>query len=112
MHVDVAEFVARFVRFPCGAAVKTAGELDAALGSRAAVVFLLRGDGLELAATVRRVHDAGKLAAVHIDLVEGLAADIAGVRWLARSGADAVISSHGHAVRAIRAEGLVAIQRL
>ncbi|HXM57141.1 MAG TPA: glycerol-3-phosphate responsive antiterminator [Candidatus Dormibacteraeota bacterium] len=112
MRVEVADFVARFARFPCGAAVKSAAELDDAVGSHAGVVFLLRGDGLELAATVRRVHDAGKLAVVHIDLVDGLAADIAGVRWLARSGADAIISSHGQAVRAIRAEGLVAIQRL
>jgi len=44
--------------------------------------------------------------------VEGLASDISGVRWLVRSGADAVISSHGHVVRAVRAEGVVAIQRL
>jgi len=107
-----SDFLARFAAFPCGAAVKTGDELDAAVRSRAGAVFLLRGNGLELAPVIRRVHDAGKLAVVHVDLVDGVASDIAGVRWLARSGADAVISSQGQAVRAVRAEGLVAIQRL
>jgi glycerol uptake operon antiterminator len=76
------------------------------------VVFILRADGLEIAPVLRRVHLAGKLAAVHLDLVEGLASDRAGVRWLVRSGADAIISSHAHVVRTVRAEGVVAIQRL
>src|SRR5439155_10586361 len=34
------------------------------------------------------------------------------VRWLVRSGADAIISSHSQAVRAVKAEGVTAIQRL
>ena len=72
----------------------------------------LRGDGLEIAPVLRRVHAAGKLAAVHLDLVDGLASDVAGVRWLVRSGADAIISSHSQAVRAVKAEGVTAIQRL
>lgn len=108
----MAELVSRFRRFPCGAAVKSAGDLDAALCSSAGAIFLLRGDGLELAPVVRRVHDAGKLAVVHLDLVDGVASDMAGVRWLGRCGADAIISSHGQAVRAVRAEGLIAIQRM
>jgi glycerol uptake operon antiterminator len=98
--------------FPCGAAVKSPEQLEAALESRPGVVFILRGDGLEIAPVLRRVHAAGKLAAVHLDLVDGLASDVAGVRWLARSGADAIISSHSQAVRAVKAEGITSIQRL
>lgn len=108
----VDEFVRRFREFPCGAAVKSGEQLDAALGARVGAVFVLRGNGLELAQVLRRIREAGKLAVVHMDLVDGVASDIAGVRWLARCGADAIISSHGQSVRAIRAEGLVAIQRL
>ena len=37
-----------------------------------------------MAPVVRRVHDADKFAVVHLDLVDGLASDMAGVRWLAR----------------------------
>src|SRR5438445_2081069 len=106
------EIVRRLRDFPYGAAVKTDGELQTALDSRPGVIFILRGDGLEMAPVLRRVHAAGKLAAVHLDLVDGLASDIAGVRWLVRSGADAIISSQGQAVRAIKAEGVTAIQRV
>jgi glycerol uptake operon antiterminator len=108
----VDELIRRFRDFPCGAAVKSEEQLAAALRGRAGAVFILRANGLELAPLVRRVHLAGKLAVVHLDLVDGLSSDLTGVRWLVRSGADAIISSHGQAVRAIRAEGLVAIQRL
>jgi glycerol uptake operon antiterminator len=104
--------IRRLSDFPCGAAVKSEEQLLAALQGRAGVVFILRGNGLEIAPILRRVHAAGKLAAVHLDLVEGLASDIAGVRWLSRCGADAIISSQAQAVRAVKAEGVTAIQRI
>ena len=106
------EIIRRLRDFPVGAAVKTEEQLQIALESRPGVIFILRGDGLEMAPLLRRVHASGKLAAVHLDLVDGLASDIAGVRWLVRSGADAIISSHGQAVRAVKAEGVTAIQRV
>lgn len=108
----VTEIIRRLREFPCGAAVKSEEQLEVALDSRPGVIFILRGDGLEMTPILRRVHAAGKLAAVHLDLVDGLASDNAGVRWLARSGADAIISSHGQAVRAVKAEGVTAIQRV
>jgi glycerol uptake operon antiterminator len=106
------DIIRRLRDFPYGAAVKSEQQLQMALESRPGVIFILRGDGLEIAPVLRRVHAVGKLAAVHLDLVDGLASDIAGVRWLVRSGADAIISSHGQAVRAVKAEGVTAIQRV
>jgi glycerol uptake operon antiterminator len=73
---------------------------------------MLRGNGLELADLIRRVHDCGKLVAVHLDLVDGLKADHWGVTWLARCGVDAVITSHGQLMPVIRNEGAIAIHRL
>jgi glycerol uptake operon antiterminator len=106
------DFVARLVDAPCCAAIVDAARLDAALASRAQVVFVLRGNGLELAGLVERVHDAGKLIAVHLDLVDGIKADHWGVSWLARTGVDAVITSHGQLMSVIRNEGATAIHRL
>src|SRR2546427_8016271 len=106
------ELLRRLTDFPCGAAVKLEDDLEAALHSRPGVVFVLRGNGLELAPVIHRIHSAGKLAAVHLDLVDGLSTDTAGVRWLVRCGADAIISSQGQAVGSARAEGVVAIQRV
>ncbi len=86
--------------------------LDTALASRAPIVFILRHNGFKLEHAVARVHAAGKLAAVHLDLVDGIAADMRGVAWIARSRADAIITSHGRLIAAIREEGCVAIHRL
>ena len=72
------ELVNRFRRFPCGAAVKAPAQLEAALASRCGAIFVLRANGLELSPVVQRIHLAGKLAVVHLDLVDGLSADLAG----------------------------------
>lgn len=108
----VPTLVARLRDNPCCAAIVAEGQLAAALASRAPVIFLLRGNGLALGPIVERIHAAGKHAAVHLDLVDGLSADPQGVAWLARIGADAIITSHGRLIGAIREEGAIAILRL
>lgn len=97
---------------PCCAAITSSGRLDAALESNVSIVFILRADGLELRPVVRRIHEAGKLVAVHLDLVEGLRPDRSAVGWLARAGVDAVISSHGQLMAAVGRERMIAIHRL
>jgi len=108
----LAGFVERLRDRPCCAAVTAPDQLDAAADSGAPIVFVLRGNGLELGATVDRVHAAGKLVAAHLDLVDGVRADPRGVAWLVRAGVDAVITSHGQLTPVIRSEGAIAIQRL
>ena len=105
-------FVARLAEAPCCAAIVDKARLEAAMASRAPAIFVLRGNGLDLSDMIRRVHDGGKLIAVHLDLVDGLKADHWGVSWLARSGVDAVITSHGQLMSVIRNEGAIAIHRL
>lgn len=86
--------------------------LERALASASPLVVILRGDGLTLREPIERIHAAGKMAAVHLDLVDGLEADIHGVSWLARCGADAIISSRGGLMPAIRRERRLAIHRV
>ncbi len=76
------------------------------------IIFILRADGLALRPLVNRIHRAGRLVAVHLDLVDGVRPDRAGVSWLGRAGVDAIISSQGQLMPAIRREGIVAIHRL
>ena len=57
---------------PVIAAVKTDEALTAALASPCSAVFLLASTLLTVDGLVHRIHDAGKLAVVHIDLVDGL----------------------------------------
>jgi len=110
--VSATEFIGRIASARCCAAITVDQKLDAAIDSRAEVLFILRGDGLDMGAAIGRIHDAGKLVAVHLDLIAGLRADRTGVAWLAKSGADAIISSHGQLMAAIKQDGAVAIQRL
>ena len=105
-------FLARLAASPCCAAITAASRLDEALDTPVQIVFILRADGLALGPVLRRVHDTGRLVAVHLDLVDGVRPDRAGVEWLARSGADAIISSQGQLMAAIRRTGAVAIHRL
>jgi glycerol uptake operon antiterminator len=107
-----AEFIACLADAPCCAAILADQHLDAALKSRAPILFILRGNGLELASMVRRIHDAGKFVAVHLDLVGGIRDDHVGVAWLARSEVDAIITSHGRLISVIREERVIAIERL
>ena len=107
-----AIFISRIAASPCCAAITLPEHVEPALASGTPVVFVLRGNGLTLAPLVRRIHDVGKLVAVHIDLVGGLRADRSSVGWLAATGVDAVISSHGQLMAPIRHEGMTAIHRL
>jgi glycerol uptake operon antiterminator len=108
----LSEFLARLAESPCCAAITAEEHLESALASGVSTLFILRGNGLELVPLVRRVHAAGKLVAVHVDLVDGLRPDRTAIGWLARAGVDAVISSHGQLMPAIQRERMVAIHRL
>jgi glycerol uptake operon antiterminator len=107
-----AEFIACLDDAPCCAAIVSDRFLEPAIESRAPILFVLRGNGLELGPVVNRVHDAGKMVAVHLDLVAGLRDDPVGVDWLARFGVDAIITSRGRLIPLIRQAGVVAIERL
>jgi glycerol uptake operon antiterminator len=109
---SAVDFIERVAAHPCCAAITGEEGLDEAIASRAPVVFILRGNGLTLGHVVRLIHDANKLVAVHVDLVGGLRADRVSVEWLAAAGVDAVISSHGQLMAAIRHGGMTAIHRL
>ena len=54
--------------------IATAGneeELALALKSDCRVVFLLTGNVMDIGELTHRVHDAGKLCVIHLDLIEG-----------------------------------------
>lgn len=92
---------------PVIAAVKTDDALTAALASPCSTVFLLASTLLNVGELVRRIHAAGKLAVVHIDLVDGLSArEVAVNSLIALCHPDGIISTHpvpDPAGRAIRA---------
>ena len=83
-EMDTAQLLDLLADCPVIAAVKDDAGLDAALNSDVAVIFLLYGDILTVERVVDRVHDAGKRAFVHLDLIDGLSAREVAADFIAR----------------------------
>ena len=93
-------------------AVKDTGRLEVCLAQPAGVVFLLCGDILNIDRLIDRVHQAGKYAVVHADLVAGLAPREIAVDFLHRCGADGIISTRPMLLRRGRELGLLTVLRV
>lgn len=93
-------------------AVKDEDALPRALRCESRVVFLLGGDLLSIRRWIGLTHEAGKQAAVHLDLVGGLAPREVAVDWLQQQGADGIISTRPHLIRRGRELGLLTVLRV
>jgi len=101
-----------FEQVPIVAAAKSEEELNQCLQSRSGVIFLLFGDLCSVPQLVRRVKEVGKIAIVHLDLIDGLAPKDVSVDFIARATeADGVISTKSSLIRYAKQKGLLTIQR-
>lgn len=101
-----------FEEVPIVVAAKSENELTECLNSRSRVVFLLFGDICTIAEQVDRVKAAGKIAIVHLDLIDGLAPKDVSVDFIAeRTKADGIISTKNSIIRYAHQKGLLTIQR-
>ncbi len=108
MHFHVETLLSE----PVIAAVKTEAALTAALASPCSTIFLLASTLVNVEGMVQRIQQAGKLAVVHIDLVDGLSGrDIAVDSLIALCHPDGIISTHPTLIRRARHRGLLTIQR-
>lgn len=97
---------------PIIAAVKDEYELSQSLASSTNIVFILFGTIMDIASHVRKVKQAGKIAIVHIDLIEGIAVRDIAVDFIKTSTeADGIISTRPPLIKRGTDLGLIAIQR-
>lgn len=97
---------------PVIAAVKNDEELQKSLLSSCRAVFVLYGNLLDIHEIVDKIHESGKKAIVHIDLIDGLAAKESAVDFIKnRTCAYGIISTKGVLIRRAKQLGLIAIQR-
>ncbi len=76
-------------------------------------VFIMGGDILSMGGMVEELHAKGKKAFIHIDRVDGLARDAAGVKYAAGQWKpDGIITTQTSLVRTAQEQGLCTIQRL
>lgn len=97
---------------PVVAAVKSDSGLQKCLGSNCQVVFLLFGNICNIGTLVQQIKSAGKIAIVHIDLVEGLAPKDISVRFIRENTlADGIISTKPQLIKTAKELGFFAVQR-
>lgn len=82
-----------------------------ALRSPSTVIFLLGGNLLTLHEKIKAARAAGKRIFIHIDLTDGIAKDRTGVEFVARCGADGIISTKAGLIKAAKELGLLTVQR-
>jgi len=86
-------------------------DLPAAFESPSKLVFLLYGAPLTVPTLASQVISAHKLPVANLDFFTGFARDNSAIEFLAAAGMVGVISTHKDALRAARANGMLAIQR-
>ena len=98
---------------PVIAAVKDdAGLCNALTNENIRVVFVLYGDICNISSIVCRIHEAGRFAVVHVDLIAGLAGKEVAVDFIRNTTeADGIISTRPNLIRRARELGLITIQR-
>lgn len=75
-------------------------------------VILLFGDIIMLPSLLTMAHSFKKRLLVHLDLLEGIGKDEAGIRFLARNGVTGLITTKAYLCKAARDDGMIAVQRL
>jgi len=75
-------------------------------------VVLLFGDINSLPVLISLAKEHKKRLILHLDLFDGIGKDKAGIKFLARAGITAIITTKSHLCKFARDEGMIVIQRL
>ncbi|MGI6005840.1 MAG: glycerol-3-phosphate responsive antiterminator, partial [Christensenellales bacterium] len=98
---------------PMIAAVRHTGDLAGAAKSRAAAIFMLGANILELEDIIQICRNGGKRLLIHMDLMEGLGHDPYAIRYLKQHfDIDGIITTRSNLIKYAQDAGLFAIQRV
>ena len=75
-------------------------------------VVLLFGDINTLPTLIAQANEHKKRIILHLDLFDGIGKDKAGIKFLARLGIHAIVTTKTHLCRFAREEGMIVVQRL
>ena len=113
MIKNVHELVDVLIENPIVAAARDSSMLERAVDCDVKVIFMLFGSIGVLERQCERLHDAGKIFFLHVDLIDGLRPDTVGVHYIASKMKPAgIITTKGACVRMAHDAGLFAIQRI
>jgi glycerol uptake operon antiterminator len=95
------------------AAVQKVEDMERAVKSSANIIFLLVGSIFNIKELVDKVKSANKKVFIHMDFIEGIAADRSGVAYIAHHiKPTGIISTKSNLIRGAKEAGLMAIQRI
>jgi len=98
---------------PVIAGVRDSNDVSLVLEKKVNILFLLRGNIFDLIKVKEQLTSSGVLLFAHMELIEGIARDKAGVSFLSRKiGVDGILTTHTNLIKFAKKEGLIAVQRL
>lgn len=101
------------VENPIIAAISNDKDLEKVLSSSAAIVFVLYGDIINISKVCAKLKENGKVVFVHVDLIEGLRGDSAGIKYIKEySKPDGIISTKASNIKCGNQLGLYTIHRI
>ncbi len=96
-----------------GATIRRVEDLNEAINHpNIGAIFLLGADINLLPSIVKRVHNDKKFLLVHLDMLDGIGKDRAGIHLLARMGLRGLVTTKPTLVKFAKEEGMVVVQRL
>lgn len=98
---------------PIIAAASDEEKLNAAQSADVEIVFILNSTIFNLDDQIKKVQTAGKMAFVHVDLVDGISSNKTGIRYICEVfKPDGIITTKGHLISAAKKYGVMTIQRV
>ena len=106
------EFYKVLEEHPVVIAVKDYEGLEIALEKESKVIFVLFGNITDISYIVKKIKDSGKIAIVHVDLIEGLSHREVSAKFIKyTTEADGIISTKPNIIRAAKSLNLITVQR-
>ena len=96
---------------PIIAAIRSEEDFKLALESDVETIFLLASNIMTLDTCVEAAHAHSKKLFVHMDFVDGLSKDAAGVAYVRTKNIDGIISTRSNIINAAREHKITCIQR-
>lgn len=93
------------------AAVRTREDFEISLTSKVDVIFLLYSSIMNLEGYVQKAHKAGKTIFIHMDFIEGIGKDRAGLEFVKTLGVDGILTTKTNMIRPAKDCGLITVQR-
>lgn len=107
---DLREY---FREHPVIASIRNDADLDYALNTKAAALFILYGDIFNLPRIMKECEKHNKLVFLHIDLIKGIGRDKEGIIYLAKKElCNGIVTTKSNLINIAKKEGLIAVQRL